>query len=189
MVLIVMMPRTHSLILIVLNELIVVKIIAKFAFKQLAWLEEGYYSLLIPIGMKTQELSQQGGRNVMKEENITRVTLDPNNPSKGKTDWEQVDAMTEEEIHAAALSDPDAQPVTPEELEEFKPVPDAKVIREEMNLTQKEFASRFQLSLRTLQDWETGQLEPDPAAKALLPIIVHSPELVEKVLSGENPTH
>ncbi len=62
----------------------------------------------------------------MIEGNITRVTLDPNNPSKGKTDWERVDAMTEEEIHAAALSDPDAQPVAPEELEEFKPVTDAK---------------------------------------------------------------
>ena len=62
----------------------------------------------------------------MKEKNITRVTLDPNDPSKGKTDWEQVDAMTEEEIHAAALSDPDAQPVTPEELEEFKPITDPK---------------------------------------------------------------
>ncbi len=182
------MPRTYSSILIVLNELIAVKIMAKVAFKQLAWLEEGYYPLLIPIGMKTQELSQQGEQNVMKEENITRVTLDPNNPSKGKTDWEQVDAMTEEEIHAAALSDPDAQPITLEELEEFKPIPDAKAIRESLKLTQKEFASRFQLSLRTLQDWETGQLEPDPAAKALLRIIVHSPELVEKVLSGENPT-
>lgn len=162
---------------------------AKFVFKQLAWLGEDYYSLFIPIGMKTQELSQQGEQNVMREENITRVTLDPNNPSKGKTDWEEVDAMTEEEIHAAALSDPDAQPVTPKELEEFKPVPDAKGIREGMNLTQKEFASRFQLSLRTLQDWETGRLEPDPAAKALLRLIVHSPELVEKVLNGENPTH
>ena len=62
----------------------------------------------------------------MKEENITRVTLDPNNPSKGKTDWKQVDRLTEEEIRAAGLSDPDAQPVTPEELEEFKPVTDAK---------------------------------------------------------------
>ena len=57
---------------------------------------------------------------------ITRVMLDPNNPSRGKTDWEEVDAMTEEEIHAAASSDPDAQPVAPEELEEFKPVTDAK---------------------------------------------------------------
>ena len=72
----------------------------------------------------------------MSEENITRVTLDPDNPSKGKAVWEQVDAMTEEEIHAAALSDPGAQPVTPEELEEFKPVPDAKVIRESMDLSE-----------------------------------------------------
>ena len=62
----------------------------------------------------------------MSEENITRVTLDPDNPSKGKIDWEQVDTMTEEEAHAAASSDPDVQPLTPEELEEFKPVPDAK---------------------------------------------------------------
>ena len=62
----------------------------------------------------------------MSEEHNTRVALDPNNPSKGKTDWEQVDAMTEEEIHAKALSDPDTQPVTPEELEKFKPVTDAK---------------------------------------------------------------
>ena len=62
----------------------------------------------------------------MSEKDITRVTLDPNNPSKGNTDWERVDAMTEEEIHAAALSDPDAQPVTPEELEEFKSVKEGK---------------------------------------------------------------
>ena len=62
----------------------------------------------------------------MRKENITRVTLDPNNLSKGKTNWKQVDRMTEEEIHAAALSDPDAQPVTPEELEAFKPITDAK---------------------------------------------------------------
>ena len=72
----------------------------------------------------------------MLQENITRVTLDPDNPSKGKTDWEQVDTMTEEEIYAAALSDPDAQPATPEELEEFKPVTDAKAIREGMNLSE-----------------------------------------------------
>ena len=72
----------------------------------------------------------------MSEENITRATLDPDNPSKGETDWEQVDTMTEEEIHAAALSDPDAQSVTPEELEEFKPVTDAKAIREGMNLSE-----------------------------------------------------
>ena len=71
-------------------------------------------------------LLRQGEQKVMNEEDITRVTLDPNNPSKGNTDWKEVDAITEEEIRAAALSDPDAQPVTPEELEAFKPVTDAK---------------------------------------------------------------
>lgn len=30
------------------------------------------------------------------------------------TDWQRVDALTEEEIHAAALADPDAKPTTTE---------------------------------------------------------------------------
>jgi uncharacterized protein (DUF4415 family) len=44
----------------------------------------------------------------MSEEHIVRRTLDE--VRKGKTDWARVDAMTEEEIDAAARSDPDAQP-------------------------------------------------------------------------------
>ena len=31
-----------------------------------------------------------------------------------KHDWSRFEAMSEEEKHAAALSDPDAQPLTPE---------------------------------------------------------------------------
>ena len=62
----------------------------------------------------------------MKEENITRVTLDPNNPTKGETDWARVDAMTEREVHEAALSDPDAQPTTEEDLKQFKRVVDVR---------------------------------------------------------------
>jgi uncharacterized protein (DUF4415 family) len=45
----------------------------------------------------------------MSEERIVRRTLDE--VRKGKTDWARVDAMTEEEIDAAARSDPDAQPI------------------------------------------------------------------------------
>ncbi len=41
---------------------------------------------------------------------------------KGNTDWGKVKALAEEEIHDAALSDPDAQPLTEEELEKFTPV-------------------------------------------------------------------
>lgn len=44
----------------------------------------------------------------MSEEHIVRRKL--SELHKGKTDWVRVDAMTEEEIDAAARSDPDAQP-------------------------------------------------------------------------------
>jgi len=50
----------------------------------------------------------------MKRERIVRYTSDEIDKQlakgEGKTDWERVDALTEEEINAAALSDPDAQP-------------------------------------------------------------------------------
>jgi hypothetical protein len=35
-------------------------------------------------------------------------------------DWSRADAMTDEEIHAAALADPDGQPLTPERLTRMK---------------------------------------------------------------------
>ncbi len=44
----------------------------------------------------------------MKKQDITERTLDKR--VSGKTDWEKVKNMTEEEIHQAALSDPNAQP-------------------------------------------------------------------------------
>jgi uncharacterized protein (DUF4415 family) len=50
----------------------------------------------------------------MSEERIVRRTLKDRRP--GKTDWARLDAMTEEEIEANALSDPDNPPWTDEEL-------------------------------------------------------------------------
>lgn len=40
-----------------------------------------------------------------------------------KTDWGRLDAMTDEEVAAAARSDPDAQPLTPEQLARMRRVP------------------------------------------------------------------
>lgn len=39
---------------------------------------------------------------------------------QGSTDWERIEAMTDEEVTAAALSDPDAQPLTEEQLRKFR---------------------------------------------------------------------
>ncbi|MGB5595135.1 MAG: hypothetical protein WBM32_18725 [Crocosphaera sp.] len=58
----------------------------------------------------------------MNEDNIIRVKLDPKNPSHGKTNWEKVKAMTEEEIEKAAKIDSDCLPLSQQELSEFRPV-------------------------------------------------------------------
>ena len=47
-------------------------------------------------------------------------------PLEDKTDWARLRAMTDEEVTAAAMSDPDARPMTPEQLRTARRVPRAK---------------------------------------------------------------
>ena len=56
----------------------------------------------------------------MKDENISSYTLEEVHKQNDETDWERVDKMTEEELHKAAQSDPDSQPLTETELNHFK---------------------------------------------------------------------
>jgi putative transcriptional regulator len=42
---------------------------------------------------------------------------------KTRHDWSRADAMTDAEIHAAALADPDAQPLTPARLAKMRRTP------------------------------------------------------------------
>ncbi len=74
--------------------------------------------------------------------------------------------MTEEEIHAAAMSDPDALPMTEEEFRNARCVPRVKSLRRALQLTQEEFASRFRIPLETVRDWEQERSEPDQIAQA-----------------------
>jgi putative transcriptional regulator len=119
----------------------------------------------------------------MKSDAITRVRLDPANPPK--SDWSEVDKLTEEEIHAAALSDPDAQPATPEQLARARRVVNVRLIRERLGLTQEEFARHFGLKLEMVRGWEDRSLTPDAAAVVLLKVIWAEPETVRRVVAGE----
>jgi putative transcriptional regulator len=101
---------------------------------------------------------------------------------KGKSDRARLDAMTEEEIEANALSDPDNPPISDEELKQFKRVPFAHHVRFLSGFTQKEFSARFGIPLGTLRDWEQGVSQPDAAGMALLAVIHHHPEEVEHAL-------
>ncbi len=78
-----------------------------------------------------------------------------------KHDWSRPDALTEEQRHAAALADPDAQPLADADMDQMKHTPRLKIIRRALGLTQEESAARFQIPLGTLRDWEQGAAQPD----------------------------
>jgi putative transcriptional regulator len=84
--------------------------------------------------------------------------------------------MTDNDIEAAALSDPDARPLTASEFARMKQVPRAKIIRRALGLSQEEFAARYHIPLGTLRDWEQGRSEPDQTARAYLEVIASEPE-------------
>jgi putative transcriptional regulator len=106
-----------------------------------------------------------------------RLQLDPGNPPKlGPAQVARLDAMTEEGIMAAALADPDAQPLTEEDLSRMKRVSRVKTIRHAAELTQEEFSKRYRIPLGTLRDWEQGRSEPAPTAEAYLMLIAYDPK-------------
>lgn len=105
-----------------------------------------------------------------------------------RTDWAALRAMTDDEINAAALADPDNPPITAERQAHLKRVPQVKVMRRALRLTQEEFSARFRIPLGTLRDWEQGKSEPDQAARAYLTVIARNPEAVRKALDQSAPT-
>jgi hypothetical protein len=56
----------------------------------------------------------------MNETSITRTTIDEAKKLEDLTDWERLNAMSESEIEANALSDPDNQPLSPDSLKKVR---------------------------------------------------------------------
>lgn len=105
-------------------------------------------------------------------------------PDQTRHDWSRLDAMTPAQRHDAALRDPDAQPLTPEDMKRMRRRPQVQVIRRAMALSQQEFAARFRIPLGTLRDWEQGRKDPDAAARAYLLVIKRIPSAVTEALSS-----
>jgi putative transcriptional regulator len=62
---------------------------------------------------------------------------------------------------------------------EFKfDIPDPKLIRENLGLSQIKFAKLLGISLATLQNWEQGRRKPDGPAKILLNVAAKHPSAV-----------
>jgi putative transcriptional regulator len=118
----------------------------------------------------------------MKKGSITSFRLNLKKPPK--TDWRAFDAMSEEERHEAALSDPDCPPAAKTQLARARRVPSVRALRKKLNMTQEEFAARFHLPLGTVRDWEQGAHRPDKAAQVLLTVIAKDPDAVARALKS-----
>jgi putative transcriptional regulator len=97
-------------------------------------------------------------------------------------DWSRADAMTDADVHTAAMADPDARPLTDEEFARVKRVPRVRTLRRVLGLTQDQFAARFEIPLGTLRDWEQGRAEPDGAGRAYLRAIAGDPDAIQHAL-------
>lgn len=60
--------------------------------------------------------------------------------------------------------------------------PDAKAVREQIGLSQSEFARLMCVSVKTLQNWEQRRRHPTGPAVALLKIMAAAPEVALKSL-------
>jgi putative transcriptional regulator len=120
----------------------------------------------------------------MKKTGIIRVAHEPGDPPlKTKTDWAAVAALTPEQIHAAALADPDAQPL-PRDGRGLTRIPNVKKLREKLGLTQDAFAEAYRIPLGTLRDWEQRRKFPDAPARAYLLVIERDPKVVAALLKA-----
>ncbi|HTW69426.1 MAG TPA: helix-turn-helix domain-containing protein [Acetobacteraceae bacterium] len=117
----------------------------------------------------------------MNDGNITTKTHD--------LDWTRADAMTDDEVHAAAMNDPDARPMTEAEWEAAPRVPRVTTLRRALGLTQEEFAARYLIPLGTLRDWEQGKIQPDDTARAYLRAIAGDSAGVARALRTGHAAH
>jgi putative transcriptional regulator len=61
---------------------------------------------------------------------------------------------------------------------------DVRSLRRRLGMSQTQFAARFAIEVRTLQNWEQGQRQPEGPARVLLQVIDREPDAVMRALSA-----
>jgi DNA-binding transcriptional regulator YiaG len=112
-----------------------------------------------------------------------RYTNDEIRKHKGRIDQLRVSAATEDQIAEWKREDGiDDAALGP--IRTVLPATDVRALRERLGLSQEEFAQRFMISPRTVQDWEQHRREPSDAARVLLFAISRDHKAIEKALHG-----
>lgn len=103
-------------------------------------------------------------------------------PDKGRVDLAKIRSQSRAEINAIARQQREELGLDKRRyatrLVSNAPVPDVRLIREALGLSQAAFATRFHLRERTIQQWEQGRSLPDQPARVLLRTIEMNPDVV-----------
>jgi putative transcriptional regulator len=108
---------------------------------------------------------------------------------KGRINWALIRSRDQDTIDKIAAEEYKALGIRFEDLK-FRRVPSTRVpnvkaIRAKLGLSQREFARRFSISQRTLQQWEQGRSKPDQPARVLLRVIEIAPLIAERAAGGQ----
>ena len=101
----------------------------------------------------------------------TRMKIEPAMMAKqtiGRIHPTQVDATTEAQITVQIAQD---EALAMQDAAKF-----ARRVRRRLGFSQAEFATRIDVSLETIRNWEQGKRSPTGAAKALLKVLDKAPE-------------
>ena len=118
-----------------------------------------------------------------------RRAFEKGTEKRGQTDWQRVDAFTDEEIEQFAREEgfeDDEGPLTGHAVIPRGVIPDTDVraLRESLDLTLDEFAHRYGLPSADVQAWERHLRKPDGAARTFLWLITLDPVGVAERLAS-----
>lgn len=114
---------------------------------------------------------------------MARFKLDPDNlPALTEDQRARLDAMTDADITAAAMTDADNPPLTADEMARLEAASLVRRVRRRTGLSQGSFAKRYRISVGRLRDLEQGRTRPDSALVAYLTVIDSEPDAVNRAL-------
>jgi putative transcriptional regulator len=118
---------------------------------------------------------------------MARLTVDLNTlPPVSPEALARMDAMTDADVTAAALSDPDNPPWTTDEMARVAAARRVQAVRRRTGLSQARFAAEYRINVSRLRDLEQGRTRADSALLAYLAVIEREPEVVKRVLAAES---
>ena len=117
---------------------------------------------------------------------IVRRTVDLSKPFKmDEAERARLEAITDEEVTAAAESDPDNPPLTDPEIARLRAKRIVRRARERTGVSQAKFAETFAVGLGRIRDLEQGRHAPDPVLVNFLALVADDPERARRIVAEQ----